>query len=261
MKYRKEMVKGWVVSIVVHLLLLLFLFLTDFPQIMQSQEFVEVSWGAALEEKTTPSAPSPTASPEAPPKVHSKTVARPQQPVSVPERRLPDPTDDLLSLPRSDKQEAFQQAPLRADRSPRQSVGDREVDKAAMERGEGERTLPNPGRGASDGLSPTGTSGAGGGIDEGVSFSIQWMEGGTRKKISGDLPQYPKGVNVEAQIKIQTIVMPDGSVKAVQPLQKGNTRLEEAAMKELRFWRFEPLRQSQPQVEQTCTVTFLFKLK
>jgi outer membrane biosynthesis protein TonB len=68
-------------------------------------------------------------------------------------------------------------------------------------------------------------------------------------------------VNVEAQIKIQTVVLPDGSVKAVQPLQKGNTKLEEVAMKELRFWRFEPLRRPQPQIEQTCIVTFLFRLK
>jgi len=92
-------------------------------------------------------------------------------------------------------------------------------------------------------------------------FSMSWLRGGVRRKLSGDLPKYPPGVNVEAQVSILAVVSPDGSVKSVQPSQKANSRLENAAMKDLRYWRFEPLRSSAPQIDQTCIVTFNFKLK
>lgn len=101
----------------------------------------------------------------------------------------------------------------------------------------------------------------GSGSGEGYGFSMSWLRGGTRRKLSGALPKYPPGVNVEAQISILAVVAPDGSIKSVQPAQKANTRLEDAAMKELRYWKFEPLRSSAPQVDQTCIVTFNFKLK
>jgi TonB family protein len=50
-------------------------------------------------------------------------------------------------------------------------------------------------------------------------------------------------------------------VKSLNPIQKANERLEEAALEKVRFWRFEPLSSTQPQVDQTCTITFNFKLK
>jgi TonB family protein len=101
----------------------------------------------------------------------------------------------------------------------------------------------------------------GNGEGGGVGFSMKWLQGGMRKKISGDLPKYPEGAKVEAEIRLLAIVSPDGSVQALQPAQKGNTRLEEAAMKEVRYWKFEPLKSSQPQVTQRCEIVFLFTLK
>lgn len=101
----------------------------------------------------------------------------------------------------------------------------------------------------------------GSGLGDSNGFSMIWLLGGTRRKLSGALPKYPSGVNVEAQISILAVVATDGSIKSVQPAQKANTRLENAAMKELRFWKFEPLRSSAPQIDQTCVVTFNFKLK
>ena len=92
-------------------------------------------------------------------------------------------------------------------------------------------------------------------------FSMSWLQGGMRRKLSGALPEYPAGVNIEAQVGIRAVVSPNGSVKSVQPVQKANSKLEQAAMKELRFWKFEPLRSSAPQIDQTCVVTFNFKLK
>jgi TonB family protein len=90
--------------------------------------------------------------------------------------------------------------------------------------------------------------------------SVQWIGGGKRKKVSGDLPRYPAGVNVQAQIKIEAVVAPNGTVKSTKPAQKANARLEDAAMRELRRWRFEPLPRTLPQREQRCVVTFNFKL-
>lgn len=91
--------------------------------------------------------------------------------------------------------------------------------------------------------------------------SVQWIGGGKRRKVSGALPRYPAGVNVAAQIKLEAVVAPDGTVRSVRPAQKGNARLEEAAMRELRRWRFEPLPRSIPQRDQRCVVTFNFTLR
>lgn len=92
-------------------------------------------------------------------------------------------------------------------------------------------------------------------------FSMRWLQGMTRRKISGELPKYPPGTNVSAQVKILTIVLPDGTVKSVQPAQKANRLLEEAAMKAVRYWKFESLGSSLSQVDQSCVITFYFKLK
>ncbi len=101
----------------------------------------------------------------------------------------------------------------------------------------------------------------GSGSGDSFGYSMSWLRGGTRRRLSGELPKYPNGVNVEAQISILAVVSPDGSIKSVQPAQKANTQLENAAMKELRYWKFEPLRSSAPQIDQSCVVTFNFKLK
>jgi TonB family protein len=94
----------------------------------------------------------------------------------------------------------------------------------------------------------------------GGAFSLQWLHGMIRRKLSGELPKYPQGASVSAQVRILTIVLPDGTVRSVQPEQKANRLLEEAAMKAIRFWKFEPLGSSLPQVEQSCIITFYFKL-
>jgi TonB family protein len=101
----------------------------------------------------------------------------------------------------------------------------------------------------------------GDGDEGGGGFSLRWLQGMTRRKVSGELPTYPPGVNVSAQVRILTMVLPDGTVRSVQPVQKANRLLEESAMKAVRFWKFEALGLSLPQVEQSCIITFYFKLK
>ena len=114
----------------------------------------------------------------------------------------------------------------------------------------------------SAGTTPYGLgSGENGEGEGGGGFSLQWLHGMTRRKLSGELPKYPQGATVSAQVRILTTVFPDGTVRSVQPQQKANSLLEEAAMNAIRFWKFEPLVASLPQVEQTCIITFSFKLK
>jgi len=66
---------------------------------------------------------------------------------------------------------------------------------------------------------------------------------------------------VEAQIRVEAVVTPAGTVKSVRPAQQGNARLEDVAMRELKQWRFEPLSRNLPQKDQHCIVTFNFALR
>lgn len=103
----------------------------------------------------------------------------------------------------------------------------------------------------------SGVNGEGGG----AGYSLQWGQGLVRRKLSGALPKYPAGVNTSGQVQILALVQPNGTVKSVQPMQKVNARLEEAAMNAVRYWKFESLPSTLAQVDQTCAITFLFKLK
>ncbi|MEP0821384.1 MAG: hypothetical protein HRF44_00915 [Ignavibacterium sp.] len=261
----RETRTGWIVSLVVHGVLLICFLLISVPEIVENQDFIEVIWGAPATSTPGPtprveSSPASDASSRTTLKRDTRAEVRPpSQPVILPERRMPDPMNDAVTIPRTEKLDAPEET-VRKERVEREGVGERDV---AESRGTSEREQtgpPGPVSGAP--LGPGSVSpGAGGDVDKGVTFSIQWIQGGTRRKISGELPKYPSGVNVEAQIKILTVVLPDGTVKSTQPAQKAHTALEEAAMKEVRLWKFEPLRASQPQQEQSCVVTFLFTLR
>ncbi len=264
MKTTSETVQGWVGSLIIHTILIVILLILTVPEIIQKEEFIELSWGATAAVASQAS-PQIAAAPDRA-QVVASSANRPtgstiaSQRVMLPERRVPDPSTDALRVPKSEKLETAER-----------SSGEQKSD--AVGAGEREqltgRTLgERESRGISEAKSgiPSDVAGAGSGaltgdIDTGVLHSIQWMEGGTRRKIFGELPKYPPGVNVEAQVKILTTVQPDGTVKAVQPAQKANTKLEDAAMAEIRYWRFESLRPSLPQVDQTCVITFLFKLR
>ena len=265
MKLPNETSTGWIVSLVLHGILLILFVMISIPEVVQNQDFIEVIWGSPAVSKPAEGVHEQTAGPAAdaaPPVIvarKSAEAAKPTQRVFLPERKLQNPAEETLPAARTEKLDVPLRGSDRSNPVPA-AVGEREAP-AGRSIGERDQTGP-PVTSSGINVGPaSGSAGAGGDIDKGVSFSIQWMKGGTRSRISGDLPKYPPGVNVEAQIKILTVVMPDGSVKSTQPAQKANTALEEAAMKEVRFWKFEPLRSAQPQMEQTCVVTFLFTLK
>jgi TonB family protein len=101
-----------------------------------------------------------------------------------------------------------------------------------------------------------GDRGYGPGLGPGIG-PIDWGGGGNRTVLYKKLPEYPKGVNTSAEIKIRFTVSRDGTVISMVPLQKGDPALEQAAMKALKQWRFNPL---QEEKSMYGIITFTFKL-
>lgn len=189
-----------------------------------------------------------------------KSISPAKRTVQLPERTFSGP-DEILPVPRTRKLDV-EEKPLQ-QRAQYASSGRGTKDRGAgFGLGSKEKAVtPGAGEFAGDVADPRASGLSGGDVGSSVSVSMQWSDGGTRKKLSGELPEYPQGANVEAQIKIETVVMPNGSVRGLKPAQKGNTKLEEAAMSAVRLWKFEPLRKSSPQKDQTCVVIFNFLLR
>jgi len=92
-------------------------------------------------------------------------------------------------------------------------------------------------------------------------YDISWGGRGKRNIYFYVLPAYPPGVNKEIDIRLRFTILSDGTVGTVIPLIKADTRLEEAAINSLRRWKFEPLRKSQDQGEQTAVIVFPYRLE
>ncbi len=94
-----------------------------------------------------------------------------------------------------------------------------------------------------------------------LGYDIEWGGRGQRRIYSFSLPEYPAGVNKEIDIRLRFTILPDGTVGNIFPLIKADTRLENAAMKSLRQWRFEPLAPGQKDVVQTAVIIFPYRLR
>lgn len=104
-------------------------------------------------------------------------------------------------------------------------------------------------------------TGFGSGNGSGFGYSIDWGGRGQRRILSYLLPEYPSGVNKEVDIRVRFTILPDGAVGSTLILNKADTRLEAAAVNSLRRWRFEPLRGSQEQVAQVAVISFPYRLR
>lgn len=237
---------SWVVSLVLHGIILLILFFLQLPSVL-NQDFVEIFWGSSAAESTlnTSSVQPPSTGSES--KAQAPDVSS-QTSVVLPERRTPDLTDEVFSPSQIEKRtEMISQVTSAQSKAENYEEG---PTKQSLVHGGDEKPKPTAeigGRGVGRGNAP-----------QGVEYSLEWTGGGTRSKISGELPTYPKGVSVSAQIRLQLTVLPDGSVATVIPIQKAEPRLETVAINEVKKWKFEPLDQRYPQIEQTCIVTFYF---
>jgi len=105
------------------------------------------------------------------------------------------------------------------------------------------------------------TSGPAGGSGKSTGYSIDWAGSGTRRLLSGRLPQYPPGTDKELPVLLQFTVLPDGSVSGIIPVVKSDELLEREAISALRTWRFDPLPPQFEQKPQMAKITFIFKLE
>jgi TonB family protein len=55
-------------------------------------------------------------------------------------------------------------------------------------------------------------------------------------------------IDIEVEIRLKFWVLPDGTVGEVIPLQRGDVRLERAAIEYLKSWRFTPIAPDRPKV-------------
>lgn len=247
--------KGWIGSIVFHLLLGVLLYLWKVGAPVKETGFLEVTLGGEAEPVTfTGLQPTARATEALRVRAQPERDAIPDLPI-----RRHNVGEDLLPVPLARKMEIDDPQTVSRYALSERTLGEKGV---VRELGDGrvaDRLAAITGSGRDRAVAPTGAGTGGSGL--GPAVSVVWGDGGTRKKISGTLPSYPPGVTVEAQIKIQAVVLPDGTVKSVKPTQKGNIRLEEAALREVRFWKFEPLRATAPQVDQSCLITFNFQLR
>lgn len=254
---RREDTKGWIGSVIFHLIVGLLFFFWNLDVTVTEPEFIEVSWGSVANISTSMPARPSLAGTEG---SVSAPLIKQNRAMDLPERTFNNGNEvihvpvgkklDVDERPAANRVAVAENSKSKKDRVGGIGLGSKE-----------KFTTPGRGESAGDIADPMATGTSGADVGKSVSVSMQWSDGGTRKKISGALPVYPEGVNVEAQIKIEIAVQPDGSVKSLKPAQKGNTRLEEAAMKEVRLWKFEALRKSSPQRDQAGLVTFNFQLR
>jgi TonB family protein len=267
--------QGWAASVVFHAVLVAALFFTHLRFQTDVPEFVEMSMGGFAgggggggAMGVSPRALDAMARGAAP-KGEEDNVALPARSASA----FP---EDAINLPSSKKNVNPDALP---NFSPSQKISgeDRKYVPGSTSAGSKEMhpglSGTGSGTGSGSGIGPGSGGGTGGGSGggngtgigsgsgDGVSFGIQWSGAGTRHLQSGGMPAFPSGVNTEAQIKVKLVVLPNGTVKSAQPMQKGDTRLENAALKAVRVWKFDALQSGQPAVDQPCIVTFNFRLK
>lgn len=255
---QSEQIKGMAGTLLFHGSLSILLAFWKLAEPIQVPEFIEVTWGSsssvvAAGGTLAGGAPTPA----------STTLESPNKPVSslplkLPERRFG--TDkEIISVPQRDKLETSE-SPGRARVAKSSQPALRRDMPQSLGRKEQYRET-GKGAGASDAKGERVGEGPGTSAGSGVSMVVEWSGGGTRRKLTGALPAYPPGETTETQIRIEAVVTPAGRVRAVRPVQKGSARLEEAAMKEVRLWTFEPLKPLVVQKDQTCVITFNFRLR
>lgn len=254
----REYQTGWTISIILHALLAVLMMFLTVRQYIPEPQFVEMTWGM-LTSRNSPIPEIPSA--ERATRQSSVTQGSTNESMNLPSRKFLDLPDEVISL-RDRKKAVTAENPIASSRAGKISANEQRSPivssgQSANENVAGKTTS----RSNAQVTVPFGSGTDAGGLGENISMVVQWAGGGSRKLLVGDMPTYPSGVNISAQIKLKVTVLPDGSVKSAAPAQKGDTRLENAAIAKVKLWQFEPLLSAQPQVEQLCTVTFNFLLK
>lgn len=254
----REFRNGWIISVLFHSAVGVMLLFLTVRQYIPEPHFVEMTWGMVSSVK----APIP----DVPSKEQSTASSRQKEQVTnnsveLPSRKYLDLPDEVISL-RARKKNITADNPVANPRAGKTTARERRTNIASSGAGTNDIIAGKSSSTTNAQVAtPFGSSSDKGGVGNSPGLNIQWSGGGIRDLLVGDMPVYPPGVNVQAQIKLKVIVRPDGSVRSAQPAQKGDTRLENAAINKVKLWQFEPLVTSQQQVDQVCDITFNFKLQ
>lgn len=181
-----------------------------------------------------------------PPKPETKAAPpKEAKPVKLPEQRLDLPDPEKVEAPETDKI------------SPETNDTRAEVERTEPEP---ESTpTPPPGSGAREGTAGAADGQEGSGNEE-TKTAPYVIEGLNRDALFAPPPAYREKVN--ATIKFRIVVDPRGQVVSAVPVLKASPALESAVRDVLmQRWRFNPLPGNAPQVNQTGTVTFRFRLE
>lgn len=115
------------------------------------------------------------------------------------------------------------------------------------------------------GISAKGKSGIGemkrdfgSGISQKLSYHIEWEGKINRVKVGGELPRFPQGIKESAVVRFRVVVLPDGTIERIFPLEKANPDFERSAFEALQTWRFNPISEN---IKQSGVVTFNFKVE
>ncbi len=268
--------QGWAASMMFHAALIGVLFFTHLRTQVAVPEFVEMSLGGGGGGGGGGAMGVSPRALEA--SVRGRAVQAEEDNVGLPQRHASAFPEDAINLPSSNRAVNPDALPnfasskkAAADERNFSAVsassGAKDVHVGTSGSGTGSGTGSGNGIGSGSGGGTGGGSGGGNGMGtgagsgDGISYGIQWGGAGTRRLQSGGMPAYPPGVNTAAQIKLTLIVTPSGTVKSAQPLQKGDTRLENAAVKAVRSWKFDAIQSAQSSADQSCIVTFNFRLR
>ena len=206
----------------------------------------------ASEQDASPSTSEPTSS-EAP----RSSSAAPEQsaPVDLPEQQPPPAGDD--PPPEDPPDEQQDAAPVPDASTPDSSAVASAQAPAAPDTA---ATDTSRAAGAEEAASTSGAAaGEEGDADDEEKAAPFDIEGLDRTRLHGRLPQYTEKVN--ATIKVEITVSPQGRVVGQRLLQKANPSLERSVLEALRQWRFDRLPSGAPQENQTGVVTFRFRLE
>lgn len=242
-------------SLAIHLgLLLIFTFMTVASE-PPPLGFVEVQMGEispgqparqSMNQQPEPQPPQPEPQPEQPEEQPEEPETEPQQPVELPEE-AEQPDDEVIPEPEEEET---------VPPEPQEEEPEETPEEPAEEQVEEE---PQPlGQGDPSGTSgsPTSDDGTSDSEDRTAPFSI---EGLNRDPQRSPLPSYPEQVN--AVIRVNVTVSPDGRVVRMRPERKANAELEQAVFRALRSWKFNELPPGVPQENQEGTITFRFRLE
>ncbi len=232
MKVNKISSTSFLLSVLLHTIIIFVLMILNLSFDYETSEYVEVSFGVSTEMGSSGSKGSEIEKIEeiAKPEVKSVTESKNKE-VNVVELPVTKNTSEENIIKPAEKDE--------------------------------EVSIENKTKNDEDDISNLSSTGQGNKAEEEGSFGfdIDWGGKGIRKIYSFSLPGYPKGVKKEIDIKLQFTILPDGTIGTIIPKIKADTRLENAAINSLRQWRFEALSASQKQVEQKAVIVFPYRLQ